>query len=339
MTFLIEHALALILAAAAANASAAAPSLPATEPHYRAPVTLGDTIPLPPLQLLGLRLVQKGVELEDDRPTLAPDALLEIVAYWQPTIRMESSVPIEIVFWDYLNLISQMRAFRAGPDANAAVWEPGSVYSQRYTVAMEDVAAQLSGHGYLVLSRKEQAGATPPVPCQVLEVSVQPLTVSSSLSAAQVDAAFPGAKHHLGAHLRMGYGSDGTLTVPADWPTARRLGIISSLSYQSVPGGRPVCRIVINDAETDSLTVPLLAGSMTTRCDYDQLRPAERDHQRPPIFSSRDSAMVDRDGRPMLLHTYAGTIELERPIDVRTLRFICESETILDIYGVVVLPD
>ncbi|MDZ4858476.1 MAG: hypothetical protein SGI88_05800 [Candidatus Hydrogenedentes bacterium] len=311
------------------------PRFPASAPLPRA----ADTPGLPPLQLLGLSLHQAGGEVTADRPEFDSSVPLTMTAFWMPSIRLQASVPVDVTMWDHLNLISQTRGFRAGPEPGAEPWQVGSVYTQQYEIPLAPVASQFSGLSYLLVAPKSASNTASPLPpFQLLHTLLRPAIIERALPKEAMRAAFPSASGALAKHVRMGMGSDVTFETP-EWPEhVRRIGIISSLSYRSVAQGEPVCRVLINEGGPDARTVHLLSGTMTARCDYDLFQRKDLNHERAPIFESRDSAQLDKDGRPTLLHTYFGVIDLGAPaLRVRSLRFVCDSETILDLYGAVPL--
>jgi hypothetical protein len=315
------------------------------QPRYPAPVQFqdpGETDAVPSLQLLGIDLAQGPNSIRDAKPELDGQLPLLVTAYWLPMVRLESSVPANVTIWDHLGLMTQEQSFRAGPKTGERPWDIGSVYRVEYTVNTEEAASQFSGEASLSITlQTTTAKSRPPLPLQLLGIKIRPIVRQVPLSGHAVQEAFPSGAHALGVYVRMGYGSEAHFDAPVDWPERiRRIAIISSLSFRAVPQGKTVGYVIFDEGTENARKLPIVSGTMTSRCDYDLFERDRLDHDRAPIFESRDSAMLDARGRPARLHTYFGIQDLPPPVSrVRTITLVCESDVVLDIIGLVALTD
>ena len=259
------------------------------------------------LQLEGITLRQNGAALDATLPVISGTESLALEAFWRPTVEITSSIPIEVTFWDTACIISRRVEFRAGPRAGESPWQAGSVYTQTYDVNMGEVASQFAGNGSMIVAvRTQSSGNAPATPVLLTPISVSPVIKEQPLQREAVAKTYPGATRLLDYYIRMSKGGSARVDVPeAMRPNVRALAVVSSMAYRGMPQGEVVARIIVNQGEPTETTLNVLSGEATARCDIDVVSPASLDHKKATVFESRDSAILDYQGRPVQLHTGA----------------------------------
>jgi hypothetical protein len=288
-----------------------------------------------PVRLLGIDIVQNAQPLTGVPAELDGAKPLTIAAYWEATVRVTSSVPLKIAFWDRLCLISPSEDLRIGPRNNEEPWQPGNVYRQEYPVDVRAVANAFSGHGYLLLSLRSMPGRSRDLTSlQMVPVLVHPLIEEIKVSERSLERVVPPPYRIIPSEFRLGQGAEVRLDVPADWRAGnRRLAVMSSMSYQSLPEGAAACEIALTLGVETKAKFELDYGVHTARCD-DEPRAGGA-----TVFESRDSAHLNREGRPVQLHKYIAVFDL--PVEaasIDAIAFHCNAEVVLDIFGMALLP-
>lgn len=315
------------------------------EPDYPAP--LRDIFELESsgrqaLRLLGVSLVQSDSHLRGPRPQLDPRVPLVVVGHWYATATLASRYGGDVTFQDHLNLITRSVPLRIGPETGESPWEVGGVYLQRHEIDLEGLAPPFSGEGFLTVNLSARPGGRKsPIPLQMLPIVVKPVLKDRRISPQSLQRVVPPPYRPLGKFVRLCYGARTRIEIPEAWQRGnRRLAILSSLSYLSLPQGETACDIILNEGETVRATLPLRSGTMTARCDHDAYPQGRLGHDKATVFESRESSQLDWNGRPIQLHTYIGLADIPAGVDtITSLSLHCDAEVILDIIGIVLLPE
>lgn len=293
-----------------------------------------------PLRLLSIALSQDGNELSGERPAIEGDRALVVRETWMPEIRIASSAPMRIRFWDGLGLISRDFPFRVGPGRSESPWPVGSEYTTEHVIDMSEVSSAFSGDAYVEVSMETPRNPTQPYePILLLPVNVAAHpTENPALAGAWKNAMGPNVQL-IPYQVRLGKGAACSLPVPEGIRMGNEaLAIASSMSYQGPSQGQTVCVVVLHTPQGD-ISLPIRVGIETARCDFDAYPPGKLHQEKPRIFQSRDSAQLGVNNRPVQLHTYLGVIPIPANVsEVLSITLRCDGSTIIDIAGLALLP-
>ena len=288
------------------------------------------------LRIVRLRLFQNGDVLDMEHAKIEADSPLDLEITWLPLSLISSSVPFRIVFWDGLGLISRDFTFRAGPVDPVAEWVVGAEYTQRVTVSSREFANFFSGQSYLEIDvdavrHSERAFR----PLMLVPIEVMPLLSQVQIAEGAVRRAVGEDVHLLPKQAKLGMGASIAMSVPKHVQEGNKaLAVVSSLSYRGKPQGEQVAVIILQGANGETAELSLRSGIETARCDYDAYPPGRFLHEKVTVFSSRDSAQLNRSGQPVQLNNYIGLLDIPPELTAITeITVRCTSEVVMHLQG------
>ncbi len=315
-----------------------APTYPAP-PRSIDPEIEKDT---PPVQLLGITLLQNGRACTGNYPEIKGDTPLEIVGHWLPAVHYPAQFRLLVRFCSHNSRISRQQEFNVGPVIPNTAWQTGCVYQQRYTIDLPTISTMFNGAVYLSLNLTSPHWSSGRLlPLQGLRIQVTPSLEKRRNSTKDYAALFPPTtSQSLNTSFRLGYPAKVRLPIPPrPGQTLKGIAVLSAFSYGSEPQEKPICKISVNGKNKTLQTLSLRSGISTARYDYDYYPEGHLNHRKIRIVQSFEADYLNAFGAPFKKHVYLGELDCKRPSTPPTELIFqaASSEVMLDVFDIVLL--